>query len=171
MAIRGAIWLAVLSALLEAAEVQPVEGGNNPAAMLSAVAQPASHAAEVVVWEAFETSFETTKVYANPFVDVEVDVIFSTGDKQWTVPAFWAGRNRWTVRFAPPVQGEYKFHLQCTDKDNAELNGREQSLRVVAYAGSNPLLQHGFLKISADQRHFEHADGTPFFWLLRRLPR
>ena len=71
---------------------------------------------------------QTQKSYARPFVDVEVNVVFSQGERQWTVPAFWAGGNKWTVRFAPPVQGEYTFRVQCTDKDNAELNGREQTL-------------------------------------------
>jgi hypothetical protein len=128
------------------------------------IAQAAS-AAEVGQWEAFETSFDTTKAYAKPFVDVEVNVVFRQGEKQWTVPAFWAGGNKWTVRFAPPVQGDYSLQVQCSDQSNADLNGHEQTLRVVAYTGGNPLVKHGFLKISADKRHFEHADGTPFFWL------
>ncbi|MFN8009759.1 MAG: DUF4038 domain-containing protein, partial [Terriglobia bacterium] len=29
----------------------------------------------------------------------------------------------------------------------------------------HPLYKHGPLKIASDQRHFEHRDGTPFFWL------
>jgi len=164
-AIRGlGVW-AALSALLPAAEVPPVAGEGQQALTLAALADASAPVAEVGQWQVFETSYETRKTYARPFVDVEVNVVFSTGDKQWTVPAFWAGANRWTVRFAPPVQGQYTFHVQCSDQDNADLNGHEQPLRVVAYAGSNPVLKHGFLRISADQRHLEHADGTPFFWL------
>jgi hypothetical protein len=30
---------------------------------------------------------------------------------------------------------------------------------------NNPLLKHGFLRVSANKRFFEHADGTAFFWL------
>ncbi len=41
-------------------------------------------------WAVFETSFTTAKKYENPFVDVEVDVVFRHGDQQWLVPAFWA---------------------------------------------------------------------------------
>jgi len=149
--------------ILRTADAQP-HGGILGVA-LSASAHPSAQAAEVGQWEAFETSFETTRVYANPFADVEVNVVFACGDKQWTMPAFWAGGKKWTVRFAPPAPGEYTFHVECSDKANADLNGHEQSLRVVAYTGSNPLLKHGFVKISADKRHFEHADGTPFFWL------
>lgn len=121
--------------------------------------------ADVGPWEVFETSYETKKTYARPFTDVEVDVVFRRDEKQWTVPAFWTGGNKWTARFAPPERGEYTFRVQCSDPSNVDLNGREQTLRVTAYAGNNPLLKHGFLRVSADKRHFEHADGTPFFWL------
>ncbi|MCX6923949.1 MAG: DUF4038 domain-containing protein, partial [Verrucomicrobia bacterium] len=125
----------------------------------------AAYGAEVGQWEVFETSFETTKAYAKPFANLEVDVVFRQGDKQWIMPAFWAGGGKWTVRFAPPVVGEYRYRVQSTDKANTDFNGAEQVLRVQAYTGSNPLLKHGFLRVGADQRHFEHADGTPFFWL------
>ena len=43
--------------------------------------------------------------------------------------------------------------------------GTSKSLHVTAYTGDNPLLKHGFLRVSANKRHFEHADGTPFLWL------
>ena len=125
----------------------------------------AAHGAAVGQWEVFETSYETTQQYANPFTNVEVNVSFQQGAKLWMIPAFWAGGGKWTVRFAPPAVGEYKFRVECTDKSNPDLNGREQALGVVPYKGSNPLLKHGFLRVSADHRHFEHADGTPFFWL------
>ncbi len=114
-----------------------------------ACAQLSTHAAEIGQWEVFETSYETQKTYAKPFVDVEVNVVFSQGDKQWTVPAFWAGGSKWTVRFAPPVQGEYTFRVECTDKANADLNGNEQTLRVTAYTGDNPAAQ---ARLSAGQR-------------------
>jgi len=129
------------------------------------LAQLSARAADIQQWEVFETSCDSKKTYANPFIDVEVNVFFRSGDKQWVVPAFWAGGSTWTVRFAPPVQGEYKFHVESSDPANADLNGHQQTLRVTAYTGDNPLRKHGFLRVSNDKRHFEHADGTPFFWL------
>ena len=116
-------------------------------------------------WVVSETSFTSAKKYDNPFVDVEVDVVFKQGEQQWKVPAFWSGGDKWTVRFAPPVQGDYTVQVTCSDPTNKGLNGNEQSLRVTAYTGDNPLLKHGFLRVSTNKRHFEHADGTPFFWL------
>ena len=116
-------------------------------------------------WEVFETSYESAKAYPNAFRDVEVDVIFKQGGHQWKVPAFWAGNKKWTVRFAPPLQGKFTYRVECTDKANPGLNRKEQTLYVEAYAGTNPLLKHGPLRVSANKRHFEHTDGTPFFWL------
>jgi hypothetical protein len=31
--------------------------------------------------------------------------------------------------------------------------------------GDHPLQKHGALRVAGDRRHFEHEDGTPFFWL------
>jgi hypothetical protein len=129
------------------------------------LAQAGVNGADVVQGEVFEASYETTKVYANPFMDIEVNGVFEQGSKQWIMPAFWTGGGKWTVRFAPPSVGEYLYHLECTDKSNSDLNANSQTLRVVQYQGDNPLVKHGFLRVGKDQRHFEHADGTPFFWL------
>ena len=125
----------------------------------------AVNATGIAQWDVFETSYETTKAYANPFMDIEVNGVFRQGDKQWIVPAFWAGGGKWTVRFAPPTVGDYRYRIECTDKSNGDLNGDERPLTVVPYQGGSLLLKHGFLQVSADRRHFEHADGTPFFWL------
>jgi hypothetical protein len=133
--------------------------------VLASLSPIGAYGVEVGPWEVFETSYESAKQYAKPFTDVEVDVVFSRGEKRWIVPAFWAGGRKWTVRFAPPAEGVYKYRVQCTDESNTDLNGGERNLHVSAYKGQNPLMRHGFLKISADKRHFEHTDGTPFFWL------
>jgi len=116
-------------------------------------------------WVVFETSFMSARKYANPFVDVQVDVVFRSGAQQWLVPAFWAGDDKWMVRFAPPAQGDYTFQVKCSDPANQMVNGASQPLHVKAYTGDNPLLKHGFVRVSADKRHFAHADGTPFLWL------
>ena len=127
----------------------------------------AVHGADIAQqWNVFETFlFETTKHYDNPFTNVEVNVVFTQAEKRWVVPAFWAGGSRWTVRFAPPIEGNFTYRVECTDTTNPDLNGKEQTLAVTVYRGNNLLLRHGFLRVSADQRHFEHADGTPFLWL------
>jgi hypothetical protein len=116
-------------------------------------------------WMVFETSFTSAKEYENPFMEVEVDVVFTQGEKQWKVPAFWAGDQMWTVRFAPPAPGEYQYRVECTDSANPELNGQARTLSVEAYKGDHPFFKHGPPVVGPGGRHFEHADGTPFFWL------
>jgi hypothetical protein len=115
----------------------------------------------------FEGTFESRKVYADPFNDVDVDVIFTKDKDQesWRVPTFWRGGTKWTVRFAPPTPGEYTYHLESTDKTNPDLNGQEGHATIRPYSGSNPLLQHGMPRVSQNKRYFEQADGTPFYWL------
>jgi hypothetical protein len=51
----------------------------------------------------FEWTIESHKVYADPFNDVEVDVIFTKDRQSWRVPTFWRGGQRWTVRFPLPT--------------------------------------------------------------------
>ncbi|MCF7837513.1 MAG: DUF4038 domain-containing protein [Candidatus Marinimicrobia bacterium] len=132
---------------------------------LCVLMQAVSYGAESAQWEVFETSYESAKAYPNAFTEVEVDVVFKQGERQWKVPAFWAGDKKWTVRFAPPVQGKFTYRVECTDKANPGLNGKEQTLSVAAYKGDNPLLKHGFVRTSPGKTYFEHADGTPFLWL------
>lgn len=112
-----------------------------------------------------EWTVESRKPYADPFNDVDVDVIFSKAGESWRVPMFWRGGHQWTVRFAPPSPGEYNFRLQSTDPDNDDLNGHAGRVRIDAYRGPNELLRHGAPRVSPNKRSFVHADGTPFYWL------
>jgi hypothetical protein len=80
-----------------------------------------------------------------------VDVVFRSGDEKWRVPTFWRGGNRWTVRFAPPVAGEYTYHLESSDCSNPDLNGHQTRVKLTKYARTNPLLQHGMLRVSEGQ--------------------
>jgi hypothetical protein len=131
------------------------EAGDNLMLM-----RPPTSESRMVEW-----TIETHKVYADPFNDVDVDVVFQRGGESWTVPTFWRGGQRWTVRFAPPAPGEYAYRLVSTDTDNPDLNGHDGRVRIDAYTGTDLLLKHGALKVSANKRYFEHADGTPFYWL------
>jgi hypothetical protein len=112
-----------------------------------------------------ELTFESRKAYPDPFNDVDVDVIFTKDGKSWRVPTFWRGGQQWTVRFAPPTPGEYSYRLESTDVSDPDLNGHEARVKVTAYTGDNELLRHGMLRVSDNKRYFEHADGTPFYWL------
>jgi hypothetical protein len=113
-----------------------------------------------------EWSYQSGKRYADPFHEVELDVVFTLpSGETHRVPAFWAGESTWRVRYAPPAAGRYTFRTISTDTSNADLHDRSGALTAEPYTGSNRLYQHGPLRISEDRRHFAHADGTPFFWL------
>jgi len=120
---------------------------------------------QIEQWTVFETFFTSSRKYENPFADIEVNVVFRQQDKLWKVPAFWSGEKKWAVRFSPPSTGKYTYHVECTDKNNSGLNGIEQSFSVSAYQGDNPLFKHGFVGVRSNKGYFQHADGTPFFWL------
>lgn len=113
-----------------------------------------------------EWSYRTTKQYSDPFNEVELDVVFTTpSGQEHRVPAFWAGGSLWRVRYAPPDAGDYKVRTICTDVSNKDLHGVSGTMTVAPYSSGDSLYRHGTIHVAKDKRHFEHADGTPFFWL------
>jgi hypothetical protein len=113
-----------------------------------------------------EWSYSSAKAYADPFNEVELDLLITAPDGTvQRVPAFWAGEQKWRVRYAPHTTGHFLCRTICSDTNNSSLHGQQSGLEVTAYTGQNPLLHHGAVRVAADQRHFAHADGTPFFWL------
>src|SRR5262249_18886232 len=64
-----------------------------------------------------------------------------------------------------PVVGTHRYHAQCNATGDTGLHAVEGRIEIKPYIGDNPLYRHGLLQIAGDNRHFEHADGTPFFWL------
>ncbi len=115
---------------------------------------------------ATQWSYSSQKAYKDPFNEVELDVIFTDPQgREQRVPAFWAGEQTWSVRFAPHLLGRYAYRTLCSDSSNSDLHNRSGSLEAVPYGGQNLLYQHGPLRVASNQRHLEHADKTPFFWL------
>ena len=113
-----------------------------------------------------EIAFHSPKDYANPFTDLELDVLFTNPHgSEIKVPAFWAGGDTWKVRYASPLSGTHHFRSECSDTGNAGLHGIEGPIEIVPYTSDNPLYRHGPIQVASDHRHFAHADGTPFFWL------
>ncbi len=113
-----------------------------------------------------EQSFEAKNPHDDPFNTVTLDVVFTTpNNKTLRVPAFWAGGNKWKVRYASPLVGSHRFVTECSDRQDKGLHDVTGEMRIEAYTGDNPFYQHGPLHVAADKRYLQHADGTPFFWL------
>lgn len=113
-----------------------------------------------------ELTFTTQRSYADPFNDVVLDAVFTDpAGHELRVPAFWAGGRTWKIRYASPHVGEHRYTTVSSDPADAGLHGLTGSVTVSPYRGSNPLYRHGPIQVSGDKRHFQHHDGTPFFWL------
>ncbi|MDD5261061.1 MAG: DUF4038 domain-containing protein [Methylacidiphilales bacterium] len=113
-----------------------------------------------------ELTFVSTKQYHDPYNEATVDVVVSDSQgKQQVVPAFWAGGQTWKMRYASRVPGRYTYRVICSDTANSSLHGKSGTMEFSPYKGTNPLFLHGPVRVSNDLRHFEHEDGTPFFWL------
>jgi hypothetical protein len=114
-----------------------------------------------------EISLFSAKDYSNPFMEVELDAVVTRPDgKQLRVPAFWAGGKDWKFRYASEQTGTHAWRTEVKkDASDAGLHGITGTIEVTSATGDNPLYKHGPLRVSENKRHFEHADGTPFFWL------
>jgi len=113
-----------------------------------------------------EFTFKAAQRYADIFNEIEVDVVFKGPDGiSLTVPAFWAGRDLFIVRFGAPKAGRYSYRTVCTNPQDAGLHDQKGEFKVAPYKGKNPLYRHGRLRVAASRRTLEHEDGTPFFWL------
>lgn len=113
-----------------------------------------------------ELPFTSNQTHADPFNDVTLDVIFiEPGGRELRVPAFWAGKNIWKVRYASPVVGTHTYRTDYRDAADSGLHGITGKIEIAPYTGHNPLYIHGPLRVAASRRYLEHIDGTPFFWL------
>lgn len=113
-----------------------------------------------------EWQYETGTVYGEPFHEIEIRAVVTDPEgRERTIPGFWGGGGVWKFRFSSPTVGRHRFRTVCSDRSNADLNGRDGEIEVVPYEGDNPLYRHGSPRAAPDRTRLVHADGTPFFWL------
>ena len=117
-------------------------------------------------WMRFERAFKSSVEYSNALQDVSLTVTFKSPLGETTqVEGFWDGGKTWRVRFVPGQPGPWGFRTSCSDLKNIGLNDQTGVFVCSAELGTNRFHKHGPVRVAADHRHFEHADGTPFFWL------
>ena len=120
---------------------------------------------EVHQWGRYEGVLESTRAYADPVHQLDVQVSFTGPSGQMKViPAFWDGGQTWRARFCPDEPGEWSARAQGNIEDPALANW-SASFLCTKYAGGNPLYQHGMVNVASDGHYLAHADGTPFFFL------
>lgn len=119
---------------------------------------------QIEMWRAGILSFESNKRYENPFLDIEIQAVFTApSGREIHREAYWDGENIYRVSFAPTETGTWDYTLRC-DGDNG-LNGVSGTIECVEYKGDLPIYKHGFLKIGGRGKYLVHDDDTPFFWL------
>jgi hypothetical protein len=117
-------------------------------------------------WARFEHAFQSTLNYSNALQDVTLTVVFTSplGETN-QVYGFWDGGKSWLVRFSPNLPGRWTFSSTCSDKANKGLDNQKGEFVCTAAIATTRFARHGQVHVASDHRHFEHADGTPFFWL------
>lgn len=120
----------------------------------------------VEVWKRTDIVLTSNKSYNNPYLDVEIDAVFTHEDgTRIALYGFWNGGNEWRIRFAPTKTGLWSYTVTCSDTGNPSLHQRTGKILAVENTGTTDLDRHGFVKISDNGRYFTYDDGTPFYWL------
>ena len=117
-------------------------------------------------WGRFEQSFKSGVTYENPFQQCTLKVTFvSPLGETNLVYGFWDGGKIWRVRFSPDQPGRWTYRTECSDIANVRLNAQTGEFLCSSPVGQGRFERHGPIQVAADHRHFEHEDGTPFFWM------
>ena len=91
----------------------------------------------------------------NPFVDYEIQGIFTGKHETVTVDGFYDGEGVYKVRFMPSFAESYTFEVTGSAVDGEVLTGEFQ----VTPAGEG---NHGSIRV-ANTYHFAYEDGTPYY--------
>jgi len=110
-----------------------------------------------------EIVLHSTKEYANPFMDVDVDAVFThENGTVIAIPGFWNGGNEWKVRFASEIPGKWSYTVKCADDSLCD----EGTVEVALGEAKTTLEKHGYVTEPKNgERYLTYGDGTPFFWL------
>jgi len=120
----------------------------------------------VAKWGRFEQSFKSAIAYSNALQEARLTVSFTSPlGTTHQVDGFWDGGMTWRVRFSPDQPGRWTYKTTCSDAPNHGLHDQTGEFICSAPSGFTSFQRHGPVRVARDHRHFEHADGTPFFWL------
>jgi hypothetical protein len=121
-----------------------------------------ANAQSVALWGRWEETFHasTADVPETQFV-VELT---SPSGRLFTIAGFWDGGAIWRARFMPVEAGRWHYRTRSVPATDG-LDGKSGAFVCRKEAGNNRFLNHGPVRVSTNGRFFEHADGTPFFWM------
>ncbi|MBN1443941.1 MAG: DUF4038 domain-containing protein, partial [Planctomycetes bacterium] len=101
---------------------------------------------------------------ARPETELFATFTSPSGEAQ-EVRGFWDGGDVWRIRFLPGEAGVWRYETRSTPAVQG-LGGVKGELECRAGKGATRFEKHGSIRVAASGHHFEHADGTPFFWLV-----
>jgi len=101
-------------------------------------------------WDPLELRFAGPS-HGNPFVDVELDAVFTRGGEEVRVGGFYDGDGVYVVRALADAEGTWSFVTRSTARSLDGITGE------VEVTGARPG-SHGPVRV--DGFHFRHADGT-----------
>ncbi len=104
----------------------------------------------VSLWSPLEVRIDGPS-HGNPFVDVDLDAVFTRGGEEIRVGGFYDGDGVYVIRALADAEGDWSFRTRSTARS---LDGLEGAL-VVGPASADA---HGPVRV--DGFHFRHADGT-----------
>ena len=120
----------------------------------------------IAKWGRFDQTFRSGVSYENPVQQCSLKAIFVSPDGETnTVFGFWDGGRNWRVRFSPTLPGHWTYRTICSDPGNRGLDHQTGEFLCTSPTEQDRFEQHGPVQVARDHLHFEHADGTPFFWL------
>ncbi|MFC2123174.1 DUF5060 domain-containing protein [Bacteroidota bacterium] len=120
----------------------------------------------VGLYDKFEITFWLDTEFGNPYDpdDINITATFtSPSGKEWKIPGFytsikstsWLTNWAWQVRFSANEIGDWSYVIDVKDR-NGSVKSELTKFRVIESGN------HGPIKISANKRYLEYADGTPF---------
>lgn len=135
------------------------------ATMISTVALARLESGEAYVWQTQEITFETTREYANPYVEVDCWIDLTGPGFRHRVYGFWDGGRTFKVRFVATAPGDWSWRAGSNQPLDTGLSGSGR-LRAVAWSQAQLELnpnRRGFVRASENGHALRYADGTPFF--------
>ena len=124
---------------------------------------------EVHVWETQEIVLQSSREYANPYVDVQCWIdLEGPNQAALRVHGFWDGERTFRIRFVATAPGEWRWRSRSNQPDDTGLNGGTGALRALPWAPAQVAQnsnRRGFIRATPNGHALEHADGTPFFLL------
>ncbi len=125
---------------------------------------PAPEGPSVELWGVWEETFSAPQ--SDPAGTELLVKLHAPSGAESEAQGFWDGGTNWRARFMPSEEGAWRYEAVWQTPQGTRSAGSGNFVCVRAESSKNPLLQHGPVRVSKDGRYFEHADGTPFFWLV-----